>query len=459
MKAFSYKMAANSDIELNISGVIGDGWSEDPVTAEAIRKVLKDNPKTQNIKAHIDSSGGSFFEGLAIYQLLADHPANVDVTIGARAASAASLIAMAGDSISMHETSTMLIHPVWTIAMGNAEEMRKVANDLDTLSGASVKAYAARTGMSDEATTALLNEDRYMTADEALKMGFCTVVRKAKGKGEPTKALSEKELRSEVEQMRTSAQASLRTLRMAASAPSVQPDPSSGGSNSPKEPPVPSAPASNSNEEKHMNLALLAAALGLPEGATETDVSNKIAQLKASTEACAGLLAMLKVETPQAALGVVGALQSNEANADSEGYARVLEGLGAKNSEGAMGKIAALNDAKERLAVLETEAADASAKRTQDERASIVQKLKDDGKLTPAQEEATWFKSLTIEGLKAFAETAVPVLKGDGRKQARSTSLASKKWEDMTTEEQRQLHDSDPAAFDAAYSEYNARNR
>lgn len=130
--------------------------------------------KTLNVE--INSPGGDVFAGLAIYNALKSSGKEIVVKIMGVAASAASLIAMAGDKIVMPKNTFMMIHNPWSFAMGNADELRETADTLDKI-GASLKAtYAAKTGMSEEELEPLLAKDTWMTADEALEMGFATEV-------------------------------------------------------------------------------------------------------------------------------------------------------------------------------------------------------------------------------------------------------------------------------------------
>lgn len=404
-----FNLAANGDLDLSIIGVIGDGWDAESVTAKAVRKALASAPKAETIRVHVDSPGGSFFEGLAIYQMLQEHQARVEVTVGARAASAASLVAMAGDEISLHETSTMLVHNVWTIAIGEASELRKVADDLDLLSESAVTAYAARTDKKADEIRSLMAENRYMGADEALKLGFCTKIRKAK-KG--AQSLSEREVRAELEEMRGQQLTLAGMQRIAAMAP-------------PHNPPAPEAPEATSNEDT-MKFAMILAALGLPEGATEEQAVGAISQTKAAS-----------------------------AERDV-----LLREIGADSVDAAKGTLAALKGATERAEKAETELAETKTKAEQQERDGIVAKLRAEGKVTPAQEKDL-LPTLNLAGLKAFAATAPKVLgKSDRREPGNGGgSGAGKRWEDMTAAEQRQLWLEDEDAARAALDEYNTRQR
>lgn len=132
--------------------------------------------KSKTINVEINSPGGDVFAGLAIYNALKSSGKEIVVKVMGVAASAASLIAMAGDKIVMPKNSFMMIHNPWSFAMGNADELRETADTLDKI-GASLKAtYASKTGMDESELDALLAKDTWLTADEALEMGFATEV-------------------------------------------------------------------------------------------------------------------------------------------------------------------------------------------------------------------------------------------------------------------------------------------
>lgn len=128
------------------------------------------------VSVEINSPGGDVFAGLAIHNSLRACGKTVNVKVMGLAASAASLIAMAGDSIEMPENTFMMVHNPWGFAMGNADEMRSTADVLDKIGASLVSTYAKRTGKSDDEITALLNAETWMTAQEALDAGFATKV-------------------------------------------------------------------------------------------------------------------------------------------------------------------------------------------------------------------------------------------------------------------------------------------
>jgi ATP-dependent Clp protease, protease subunit len=407
---FNFRLASNGDLDLSIVGIIGDGWAEEPCTVEMVRGALKQAPKAALIRAYVDSPGGSFFEGLGMYQLLHEHPARVEVTIGSRAASAASLLAMSGDEISMHETSSMLIHAVWTRGEGNANDLRKLADDLDRLSASSVIAYASRSGLDGEAVLALLNEDRYMGAAEALKLGFCTHVRKAKSKDQAqVRQFSEQELRAEVAQIKAT---SRRFGSYSFAAMTTDPRPQA-------------QPGAHQQEDIEMkNLALITAALCLGVDSTEEQAVQSIDRMKASAEAGTFLLKELGVENLDQAKGALKALQSKAELADKQAEEKVKA------------------DAARKTQLIK----DATDPESHSEHA---------GKLTPAQKE--WAESQSLESLETFLAKASRVVKSAKDNKTREggeQSYSGKKWEDMTAQEQRDLHSSDKAAYESAYQDY-----
>lgn len=132
--------------------------------------------KAPVLNVEINSPGGDVFAGLAIFQMLRASGKEIVVKVMGVAASAASLIAMAGDKIQMPKNTFMMVHNPWSFAMGNADELRKTADTLDKIGGALLATYAAKTGLPEEELTAMLATDTWLTADEALEKGFATEV-------------------------------------------------------------------------------------------------------------------------------------------------------------------------------------------------------------------------------------------------------------------------------------------
>ena len=128
------------------------------------------------IHVRLNSYGGDVFEGLAIYRLLADHPATVVAFIDGIAASIASVIAMAGDEIRIAEAGEIMIHEAWTVAIGPAAEMRAAADQLEATSSSIADVYAARTGQSKDQIQAWMAAETTFQSADAVKHGFAQTV-------------------------------------------------------------------------------------------------------------------------------------------------------------------------------------------------------------------------------------------------------------------------------------------
>lgn len=168
-----------STYELLIYGDIGDSWWGESVTAQSVAEQLNALDATvATINVRINSYGGSVADGLAIYNALKRHKATKAVTVDGVAMSSASLIAMAGDTVSMPPTSILMIHAPWGGVMGNAKELRQYADVLDTFSDAMATAYTTKSGQSRDDILALLKDgdDHYYTGEEAVEAGFADAV-------------------------------------------------------------------------------------------------------------------------------------------------------------------------------------------------------------------------------------------------------------------------------------------
>lgn len=128
------------------------------------------------IHVHINSYGGEVAEGLAIYNMLRQHKAKVITYCDGFACSIASVVFMAGDERIMNNASLLFIHNAWTKATGNANDLRKTADDLDKITSASIKAYMEHVNITEEKLKELLDEETWLTAQEALDMGFATSI-------------------------------------------------------------------------------------------------------------------------------------------------------------------------------------------------------------------------------------------------------------------------------------------
>ena len=168
MKWYTIQAKTADTAEISIYDEIG-GWGISAQQFAKDFKALGNNLKQINL--HIHSPGGDVFDGIAIYNLLKNHPANVTVYIDGLAASMASVIAMAGNEVIMPENA-MMIHKPWGIQGGDAEDMRKYADLLDKVENTLIPAYANKTGKSPEELAEMLSAETWLNGKECVEQGF-----------------------------------------------------------------------------------------------------------------------------------------------------------------------------------------------------------------------------------------------------------------------------------------------
>jgi ATP-dependent protease ClpP protease subunit len=163
---------ASDDVTITMFDVIGeDMFSGTGVTAKRISGALRSiGPRDVTVK--INSPGGDMFEGIAIYNLLRDHPAKVHVQVLGLAASAASIIAMAGDEVTMGLGSFLMVHRSWGVVIGNRNDMLQAADTFESFDGALVDIYEARTGLKRTDIVKMMDAETFMAPSEAVDMGF-----------------------------------------------------------------------------------------------------------------------------------------------------------------------------------------------------------------------------------------------------------------------------------------------
>jgi ATP-dependent protease ClpP protease subunit len=166
--------------EIAIYDEIGKSfWGDETVSAKSFLDTLAALGPVNAITLRINSPGGDVFDGLAIHNALKNHAAKVTARIDGLAASAASYIAMAADKIVMPANSFMLVHQSAGFALGTADDMRALADDLERIDNSITATYVARTGMTTGEVKALMKEDRLMGAAEAKELGFADEVERA----------------------------------------------------------------------------------------------------------------------------------------------------------------------------------------------------------------------------------------------------------------------------------------
>ncbi len=160
---------------LYLEGVIAqESWFGDEITPAAFKSEL--NAGNQPITVHINSVGGDCVAASQIYTMLMDYPADVTVQIDGLAASAASVVAMAGTKVCMSPTALMMVHNPWTNASGDAKDMQKAIALLDEVKESIINAYEIKTGMDRQSLSNLMDAETWMNAYRAKELGFCDEV-------------------------------------------------------------------------------------------------------------------------------------------------------------------------------------------------------------------------------------------------------------------------------------------
>lgn len=164
--------------DLDIYGdICARWWDDDAMSASKLSKMLDELGDVSQINVHINSYGGEVAEGLAIYSALRRHKARVRTTCDGFACSIASVIFMAGDERLMSDASLLMIHNAWTSAIGvNAADLRKLADDMDTITSASKSAYMARVSITEDELTDLMDAETWISPSDAVDMGFATEI-------------------------------------------------------------------------------------------------------------------------------------------------------------------------------------------------------------------------------------------------------------------------------------------
>lgn len=175
-----WKMKALNDgkAEIFIYSDIGYDWLEDKSTAQLFAEELKNLGDVSSIDLHINSNGGDVFDGQAIHTLIKNHKGFVTAYIDGLAASIATVIAMGADKVIMPKNAMMMIHNAWTGLYGNANDLRKMADDLDHINDTIVNTYLVKVkDKTDEATIRdLMDKESWLNAEECLSLGLCDEV-------------------------------------------------------------------------------------------------------------------------------------------------------------------------------------------------------------------------------------------------------------------------------------------
>ena len=165
------KAAKQSDRSISILEQIGERWDGSGMTAARINGMLRALGPGE-VTVNINSPGGSFFDGLAIYNQLREHDGKVTVNVLGMAASAASVIAMAADELRVAKAGFLMIHNSWAVAMGNRNDLRDIADTLTKFDGQMAALYADRSGIDKAKIAKMMDAETYLSGEEAISMGL-----------------------------------------------------------------------------------------------------------------------------------------------------------------------------------------------------------------------------------------------------------------------------------------------
>lgn len=195
-------------------------YDESETSAKYFADQLSENAG-KDIELHINSNGGDVMEANSIYSLLCQHDGKITAYVDGMCYSAAVLILMAADDRIMAKGSTLLVHNAWTVAVGNAKELRKAADDLEALMNANRQVFLERINLSEDELVALMEEERILSPEEAVEMGFATDIQGAVKSQEGTAEEQTKAIEERIQQIidRDAKAKQLASLALAAKKP------------------------------------------------------------------------------------------------------------------------------------------------------------------------------------------------------------------------------------------------
>lgn len=176
MPSYRMRLSGAKVGEIYLYDEIGASMWGGGISAKQFAEDLNALGRVDTLNIRMNSPGGDVFDGLAIYNTLKRHPANVIVDIDGMALSIASVIAMAGRTINMAGNAMMMIHDPWTVAAGTAEDFRKQADIMDQVKQNLAQTYASRTETDEDQIMDMMTEETWMTAQDAVQMGFADAV-------------------------------------------------------------------------------------------------------------------------------------------------------------------------------------------------------------------------------------------------------------------------------------------
>ena len=174
---FRAALQADGTLELLVYEDIGENyWSGGGVTAKTVKQQIDEAGPFTRLAVRINSPGGDAFEGIAIHNLLRAQKKPIDVYVDGIAASAASVIAMAGDTITMGNSAMLMIHNAWSNCTGYADDMRKMGDTLDKVSASVAQTYIDRAGLSAADVKDLMDAESWLSAQDCIGKGLATAI-------------------------------------------------------------------------------------------------------------------------------------------------------------------------------------------------------------------------------------------------------------------------------------------
>lgn len=158
---------------ITIYGVIGEDWYGEGVTLKRIDAALRAIGE-RDVTVYINSPGGDMFEGIAIYNRLREHSHKVSTKVLGMAASAASVIYLAGEERQVASSAFLMIHNCWTILAGNRHYLRDVADDMQEFDAAMADLYAETSGQTVESMAEMMDDETFIRGKRAVELGLAT---------------------------------------------------------------------------------------------------------------------------------------------------------------------------------------------------------------------------------------------------------------------------------------------
>lgn len=167
------RAAIDDKYAIDMYDIIGEGYYSDGVTLSAVSSKLN-SMNGNDVTVNINSAGGDMFEGLAIYNALREYDGKVTVRVMGMAASAASIIAMAGDEVLIGESAFFMIHNAWSLAIGNKHDFAKASEDFAKFDDAMAQIYTKKTGKDYDEIVKMMDDETWIIGSDSVDMGFAS---------------------------------------------------------------------------------------------------------------------------------------------------------------------------------------------------------------------------------------------------------------------------------------------